>query len=139
MGPRVSRTRARAAWAEWKLLELPVGLRLLLGQVLGSLEQRPAGVLEAPGGLLVAEPAELVPVVAANFVERLIGQLHDVERVDANRGLRRVFADCLGVPGAHVHRYRLELAGPVTDPPARVLSCPPGLGTAGSSGPTAAA
>ena len=49
-----------------------------VGQVVGRLEQRPAGVLEALGGLLVAGGAQLVPVGAADLVERLVGVLHDV-------------------------------------------------------------
>jgi hypothetical protein len=51
---------------------------LLVGELLRSLEQRPAGVLEALGGLLVAERAQLVPVRAANLVQRLVGELDHV-------------------------------------------------------------
>jgi hypothetical protein len=47
---------------------------LLVGQVLRRLEQRPARVLEALGGVLVTELAQLVPVRAADLVERLVGR-----------------------------------------------------------------
>jgi hypothetical protein len=39
---------------------------------------------------LVAGLAQLVPVRAADLVERLVGELHDVIRVDADDGLGRV-------------------------------------------------
>jgi hypothetical protein len=51
---------------------------------------------------LVAERAQLVPVGAADLVERLVGVLDDVEGVDADDGLRRVPAGRGGVSGTHV-------------------------------------
>ena len=66
------------------------GLRV--GEVLGFVEQRPAGVLEALGGLLVAERSQLVPVRAADLVQRLIGELDDVVWVDVYDRLGCVLA-----------------------------------------------
>jgi hypothetical protein len=43
---------------------------LLAGEVLGCFEQRPARVFEPSGGGTVANAAQLVPVVAADVVER---------------------------------------------------------------------
>jgi hypothetical protein len=51
---------------------------LLVGELLGLLEQRPAGVFEAPGGLLVAGGAQLVSVSPADLVQRLVGELNHV-------------------------------------------------------------
>ena len=81
----------------------------LVGEVLGVLQQRPASVLEALGGLLVTEGAQLVPVVAADLVQCFGGERDDVVAVDADRRLRGVLAGALGVPGSHVHRDRSEL------------------------------
>ncbi len=53
------------------VFELAVCDGLLGGEVLRVLQQRPAGVLEALGGFLVTEGAQLVPVVAADFVQCL--------------------------------------------------------------------
>ena len=61
--------------------------------------------------MLVAERAEFVPVGAADFVERLVGELHDVVGVDAHDRLGSVLADRLGVAGTHVHRDRLQPPG----------------------------
>src|ERR1035437_1026515 len=44
--------------------------RLLIGEPLGLFEQRPAGVLEAVGDVLVAEEAQFIPVAAADLVQR---------------------------------------------------------------------
>ena len=74
-------------------LEPGEGDRLLVGELLGLFEQRPAGVLEALGGVLVAEGAQLVPVAAADVVQRLVGQLHHVVGVDAHGGVWGVLAD----------------------------------------------
>jgi hypothetical protein len=49
----------------------PERLGLVVSEVLGALEQRPAGVLEALGRLLVAQRPELVPVLATHLVQRL--------------------------------------------------------------------
>ena len=51
---------------------------LLVGELGGRLEQCPAGVLEAFGGVVVAEGAQLVPVGSADFVQRLVGELDHV-------------------------------------------------------------
>jgi hypothetical protein len=51
---------------------------LAVGEILGVLEQRPAGVLELLGGLSLVCPAQLVPVLAADLVERLGRELNDV-------------------------------------------------------------
>ena len=84
---------------------------LLFCELVGLFEQRPARVLEALGGILVAEGAQLVPVVAADLIQRLVGELHHVVGVDADHRLRRVVAGGLRVAGAHVQRDRLELGG----------------------------
>ena len=55
---------------------------LIVVEVLGCFEQRPAGVLEPAGGVLVAEGAQLVSVRPANVVERPVRQGDDVERVN---------------------------------------------------------
>ena len=75
---------------------------LLVGQLVGLFEQRPAGVLEALGGVLVADRAQLVPVAAADLVQRLVGQLHDVIRVDADDRLRGAGANRFRVARTHV-------------------------------------
>jgi hypothetical protein len=59
--------------------EAPQRGGLLVGELRRGFEQRPAGVFEAFGGVLVAERAQLVPVGAADLVERLVGVLDDVE------------------------------------------------------------
>ena len=98
--------------------------RLRVGELLGLLEQRPAGVLEALGGVLVAELGEFVPGAAAwTLVQRLVGRLHDVIRVDAD-GLRPAGAapadgtwrSCWSCPSRrpaarrHARRSRFHLA-----------------------------
>ena len=57
--------------------------RLAVGEVLGVLPDREAGAFELAGELQVALAARLVPDLAADLVERLGGEHHDVERVDA--------------------------------------------------------
>jgi hypothetical protein len=65
---------------------------LLVGQVLGSLEQYPAGMLEPLRGLPLAGLAQLVPVVASDLIERLVRELYDVIRIDADDRLGCVLA-----------------------------------------------
>ena len=61
---------------------------LLLVEVVRVLEQRPAGGFEpASGGLLAGVP-ELVPVVAADLVQRPVGERYDVIRVDRDDRVR---------------------------------------------------
>ena len=81
---------------------------LALGEVVRALEQRPACALEAPGGVGVAEVAQLVPVAAADLVERFGAGLGDVERVDRDHGLWGVGAGALGIAGSHVEADRLD-------------------------------
>jgi hypothetical protein len=114
--------RVREPYLTAGVAELAVGDRLLVGQALGSLEQYPAGVLEPLCGLLLAGLAQLVLVVAADLVERLVRELYDVVRIDADDRLGCVLAGGLRVPGAHVQRDRLELGGALTDRRLVVLS-----------------
>ena len=84
---------------------------LLVAEIVGVLEQRPAVVLELLGGGALASVAQLVPVLTADLVQRLGRELHDVIVVDHDRGLWRVLAGALGVPAGHVHRDRCEPGG----------------------------
>ena len=84
---------------------------LSVREVLRSFERRPAGVLEALGGVSIADQAQLVPVLAAHLVQRVAAELGDVEAVDAHDGLGCVGAGALGIAGAHVHRDRGDLGG----------------------------
>jgi len=90
-------------------------VELGVGEVVGVLEQRPAAAFELLGGVFVAGLAELVPVLAADFVKRLGSELHDVKVVDADDGLGGVLADRFGVPAGHVHRDRGEHRGALPD------------------------
>ena len=96
------------------------GLRV--GQLLGPLEHAPAGVLEALCRLYVTGAAQLVPVRAADLVQRLVGELHHVIWIDANDRSRRVLAGRGGVPVAHVQRDRPKLGGTLTDDRLAVLT-----------------
>src|SRR5680860_1018217 len=74
-------------------------IELHVAQVAGILEQRPAGVLDPPGlgrrgwGALSrptpfplrlwVSPSFLVPRSPSRLVDRLVGQLHNVEGIDA--------------------------------------------------------
>ena len=77
---------------------------LVLGEIVGVLQQRPAGVLELLGGVGLARLAQLVPVLAADLVQRRRRHRDDVVVVDHDLGLGRVLADRLGVAAGHVHR-----------------------------------
>ena len=91
---------------------------LLVGELLGVLEQAPAGVFEALGGLLVAGSS--FQLGAANLVQRLVGGLHHVIRIDADHRLRRVLASRSCVAVAHVQRDRLEPRGAAADERLRI-------------------
>jgi hypothetical protein len=56
-------------------------IALAVGEVFGAFAQRPAGVLEAAGVVGAGALAQVVPVAAADLVQRLAGELDDVERV----------------------------------------------------------
>jgi hypothetical protein len=88
--------------------DLGEGRGLLVGEILRVLQQRPAAVLERLRGVLLAGLAQLVPVLAADLVQRLGRQGDDVVVVDHDRRLRRALAHALGVPAGHVHRDRLK-------------------------------
>jgi hypothetical protein len=81
---------------------------LLVAEIARVLQQRPAVVLELLGGTALTSVAQLVPVLAADLVQRLGRERHHVVVVDHDLGLRRTPADGLGVPAGHVHRDRRE-------------------------------
>jgi hypothetical protein len=81
---------------------------LLVVEMIGLLQQRPAGVFEAPRGVGIVELAQLVSVRAADVIERPVRQGDDVERIDRDDRLRRVLAGALGVAGAHVERDHFD-------------------------------
>ena len=96
--------------------ERPVGLLdprelglLAGGEVLGVLPEREAGVLELARERGQAFAARLVPDLAADLVERLGRELHDVERVEAQLGVGAALGDRPGDPGGHVARDQLQL------------------------------
>ena len=68
---------------------LDVGEQRELGErlLVGRLEQRPAGALDPAAGLGVRALVR-VPFVAADLVDRALGEADDVERVEADLGLR---------------------------------------------------
>ena len=49
-----------------------------------------------------------VPLVAADLVDRALGEAHDVERVKADLGVGEVLADRLLVAAGHVDRDRVD-------------------------------
>jgi hypothetical protein len=61
--------------------QLAQGRRLLVGEVFGAFEQRPAGAFELLGRALVGQLPQLVPGVAPNLIERVAGPGDDVERI----------------------------------------------------------
>ncbi len=67
-----------------------------------------SSVFELQRGGALSGSAQLVPVLAADLVQRLGRQLDNVVVVDHDRGLRRVLAHGSGVPAGHVHRDRSE-------------------------------
>jgi hypothetical protein len=71
---------------------------LAVGEVLGVLPDREPGAFELAGELQVAVAARVVPDLAADLVQRLGGEHHDVKRVDAPLGLRAAFGDRSGDP-----------------------------------------
>ena len=115
------------------------GGRLLVAELLGLLEQRPPGVLEALGGVLVTEGAQFVPVAAADLVQRLVGQLHNVIGIDADGRLRGVLAHRLGVAAGHVHRHRAQPGGAREDRGLELARPPAAMrhGSRGRPGPLA--
>ena len=107
---------AQAFFEEVAAVETRVGLgdpvelvALAVGEVLGVLPQRVAGVLErsrvtgrVATAAAFADPwavaARVVPGLAADLVERLGGPLDDVERVGALHRVRAAFGDDLRDP-----------------------------------------
>jgi len=75
---------------------------LALGQVARVLPERESGALELAGELRLSLAARVVPDIAADLVERVGGELDQVERVVADAGVRAPFADGPGDPGGHV-------------------------------------
>ena len=83
---------------------------LFLVEFLGCLQQRPARVLEPTGRGLVTVASQLVPVAAADLVQRPVGERDDVIRVDRDDRVRGVLAGALGVAGTHIERDHLDRA-----------------------------
>src|SRR5207249_5254248 len=87
-------------------LELLEDLALRGLQLVGVLQQCPPCAFDpggVPGGMTVAAPGP-----AAAFVDGLVGELDDVERIDALGSLRCLGASRLGVGTAHVEGDRLQ-------------------------------
>ncbi len=89
--------------------------RGLAVQVVGVLQQAPAGALEPLGGLSVTAGAQFVPGLATFDVQRVGDEFHGVERVVADRRLGGVpvGAHGLGVGRTHVHGDGLDPSGAV--------------------------
>jgi len=99
--------------------QLVEDLELVVVEVVGVFEQHPAGVSDLAGSRRVARAAQgsflgavgaagLVPNIAAGFVHGLVGELDDVERVDALAGIGGAGVGGLLVRAAHVQRHRLQ-------------------------------
>lgn len=71
---------------------------LAAGEVVGVLPQREACALQIPGERDVSGPAGRVPDLAADLVQRVGGEHHDVEGVQAQLGLRAALSDRAGDP-----------------------------------------
>ena len=87
------------------LLDFAELCELVDGLLLRRLEQRPAGALDPLAGRGVGAFVR-VPLVAADLVDRPLGEAHDVEGVEADLGVGEVLADRLLVAAAHVDRDR---------------------------------
>src|SRR5215831_14161955 len=78
--------------------------------LLTLLAQVPSVAAQAP-----ERPFEIctcvTPKLAAHLIECLAGQHHEVELVEDDPGLRKVFRRALDVGSAHIHGYRLDLRG----------------------------
>jgi hypothetical protein len=82
---------------------------LLAGrEVLGVLPQREARALEVTRELALARLAGLVSDLAADLIERVGGELDDVEWVDATLGVGQPLGDRPGDPGGHVAGDQLD-------------------------------
>ena len=108
-------------------------LRELVDRLLvGALEQRPAGALD-PLARAGVRAVVGVPLVAADLVDRALGEADDVEGVKADLGVRDAVADRLLVAAGHVDRDRPDraaaLAEQLEEPPARSRRCDPGRTT----------
>jgi len=101
--------QVRAVHAGVGLLDRGELRRLAVGEVLRVLPDREPGAFELAGELDVALAARLVPDLATNVVERLGGEHHDVERVDASDGVGNAFGDRTRDPRGHVGRHQFDL------------------------------
>ncbi len=81
---------------------------LAVGEVLGVLPDREPGAFELPGELQVPLAARFVPDFAADLVQRVGGEHHDVERVHASLGLGCAFCDRPRDPAGHVGGDQLQ-------------------------------
>jgi hypothetical protein len=77
-------------------------------EVLGVLPEREAGALELAGDGGLAGLAGLVLDLAADRVERVGHELHDVERVQAAHRVRAALGDRTGDPAGHVGRDQFD-------------------------------
>src|ERR1700752_2058732 len=76
------------------------------------------------------EISSLALKLAAHLVECFAGQHHDVELVEDDPGLRKVFGSTLDVGWAHVHGDSLDLGGIAAVLDQRLGKGPEGLGAA---------
>ena len=86
---------------------------LAFGQVPRVLPEREPGAFELFGGLGLALAARVVPHFAADLVERVGGELDQVERVVADVRVRAALADRPGDPRGHVAGHELDLVAAV--------------------------
>src|SRR5262249_29346576 len=81
---------------------------LVVGEVVGAFEQRPAGAFELVSSARVGT-THLLPDGAAHGIQGVGDSLDGVERVDGDGGPRCVGAHALGERRSHVHADRLDL------------------------------
>ena len=75
----------------------------------GVLPQREPRALQILRGCDLAGPARLVPDLAADLVQRVGSEHHDVKRVDAADGVGQSVGDRSGDPAGHVAGHQFDL------------------------------
>jgi len=86
---------------------------LVVGEVVGVLQQRPPAALEVAGVAVIGELAQRLPEVAADLVESVADELDDVKRIRAHDCLGGVAVrgDGLDERGAEIQRDRFDSPG----------------------------